>query len=107
MWSICGVHDMGWTERPIFGKIRYMNYAGCTRKFDSTWTHARSDERRIRSVDERQWWCSPRQCRWIILCALRRVFAVAAFVSRYPAAKENCIKAGGTPAQPKKKKAKK
>lgn len=33
MWSICGVHDMGWKERPIFGKIRYMNYAGCKRKF--------------------------------------------------------------------------
>ena len=24
----------GWRERPIFGKIRYMNYAGCKRKFD-------------------------------------------------------------------------
>ncbi|CAG0884475.1 unnamed protein product [Cyprideis torosa] len=34
MWSICGIHDQGWTERPIFGKIRYMNYAGCKRKFD-------------------------------------------------------------------------
>ncbi|XP_038820223.1 CPD photolyase [Salvelinus namaycush] len=34
MWSICGVHDQGWAERPIFGKIRYMNYKGCTRKFD-------------------------------------------------------------------------
>jgi deoxyribodipyrimidine photo-lyase len=34
MWSIAGVHDMGWTERPIFGKIRFMNYAGCKRKFD-------------------------------------------------------------------------
>ncbi|KAJ1482129.1 hypothetical protein T484DRAFT_1805117 [Baffinella frigidus] len=33
MWSICGVHDMGWKERPVFGKIRYMNYAGCKRKF--------------------------------------------------------------------------
>jgi len=33
MWSICGIHDMGWTERPIFGKIRYMNYEGCKRKF--------------------------------------------------------------------------
>eukprot|EP01134_Creolimax_fragrantissima_P000230 CFRG0230T1 len=33
-WSICGVHDMGWKERPIFGKIRYMNYAGCLRKFN-------------------------------------------------------------------------
>ncbi len=28
------MHDMGWAERPIFGKIRYMNYAGCKRKFD-------------------------------------------------------------------------
>nr|QDO16452.1 CPD photolyase [Crypthecodinium cohnii]USW07795.1 CPD photolyase [Crypthecodinium cohnii] len=34
MWSICGIHDMGWTERPIFGKIRFMNYAGCKRKFN-------------------------------------------------------------------------
>ena len=24
----------GWTERPVFGKIRYMNYNGCKRKFD-------------------------------------------------------------------------
>ncbi|KAL7468564.1 hypothetical protein ACHAXS_008791 [Conticribra weissflogii] len=32
-WSIMGIHDMGWKERPIFGKIRYMNYAGCKRKF--------------------------------------------------------------------------
>ena len=34
MWSICGIHDQGWKERPIFGKVRYMNYAGCKRKFD-------------------------------------------------------------------------
>ncbi|XP_042055679.1 deoxyribodipyrimidine photo-lyase-like isoform X1 [Salvia splendens] len=34
MWSICGVHDQGWRERAVFGKIRYMNYAGCKRKFD-------------------------------------------------------------------------
>lgn len=34
MWSIAGVHDQGWGERPVFGKIRYMNYAGCKRKFD-------------------------------------------------------------------------
>ena len=34
MWSIGGVHDMAWAERPIFGKIRYMNYKGCQRKFD-------------------------------------------------------------------------
>ena len=29
-----GTHDMGWTERSVFGKIRYMNYNGCKRKFD-------------------------------------------------------------------------
>ena len=34
MWSICGIHDQGWTERAIFGKIRFMNYQGCKRKFD-------------------------------------------------------------------------
>jgi len=34
MWSVCGVHDRAWNERPIFGKIRYMNYAGAKRKFD-------------------------------------------------------------------------
>ena len=32
-WSIMGIHDMGWKERDIFGKIRYMNYAGCKRKY--------------------------------------------------------------------------
>ncbi|XP_047358501.1 deoxyribodipyrimidine photo-lyase isoform X2 [Vespa velutina] len=34
MWSICGIHDRGFKEREIFGKIRYMNYEGCRRKFD-------------------------------------------------------------------------
>lgn len=34
MWSIGGVHDQGWGERSIFGKIRFMNYEGCKRKFD-------------------------------------------------------------------------
>jgi len=33
-WSIGGVHDRAWPERPIFGKIRYMNFDGCKRKFD-------------------------------------------------------------------------
>ncbi len=33
-WSIGGVHDRAWNERPIFGKIRYMNYNGCKKKFD-------------------------------------------------------------------------
>lgn len=32
-WSIGGVHDRAWQERPIFGKIRYMNERGCRRKF--------------------------------------------------------------------------
>lgn len=33
-WSIGGVHDRAWTERPVFGKIRYMNLNGAKRKFD-------------------------------------------------------------------------
>lgn len=33
-WSIGGVHDRAWFDRPIFGKIRYMNYNGCKSKFD-------------------------------------------------------------------------
>ncbi len=33
-WSIGGVHDRAWPERPVFGKIRYMNAAGSRRKFD-------------------------------------------------------------------------
>lgn len=33
-WSIGGVHDRAWFERPIFGKVRYMNANGAKRKFD-------------------------------------------------------------------------
>jgi deoxyribodipyrimidine photo-lyase len=33
-WSIGGLHDRPWRERNIFGKIRYMSYEGCKRKFD-------------------------------------------------------------------------
>ncbi|MGH2905141.1 MAG: deoxyribodipyrimidine photo-lyase [Solirubrobacterales bacterium] len=33
-WSIGGVHDRAWQERPVYGKIRYMNYNGAKRKFD-------------------------------------------------------------------------
>jgi deoxyribodipyrimidine photo-lyase len=33
-WSIGGTHDRAWGERPVFGKIRYMNYNGCKSKFD-------------------------------------------------------------------------
>ena len=33
-WSIGGVHDRAWFDRPIFGKVRYMNRNGSTKKFD-------------------------------------------------------------------------
>jgi deoxyribodipyrimidine photo-lyase len=33
-WSIGGLHDRPWVERPVYGKIRYMNANGCARKFD-------------------------------------------------------------------------
>lgn len=33
-WSIGGVHDRAWFERPVFGKIRYMSYNGCKSKFN-------------------------------------------------------------------------
>jgi len=32
-WSIGGVHDRAWGQRPIFGKIRYMADSGLKRKF--------------------------------------------------------------------------
>lgn len=34
-WSIGGLHDRAWFERPVFGKIRYMNNNGLKRKFDT------------------------------------------------------------------------
>jgi deoxyribodipyrimidine photo-lyase len=33
-WSIGGVHDRAWSERPIFGKVRYMSERGCRSKFN-------------------------------------------------------------------------
>lgn len=33
-WSIYGVHDRPWGERPVYGTIRCMTYGGCRRKFD-------------------------------------------------------------------------
>jgi len=35
-WSIGGVHDRAWFQRPIFGKVRYMSYKGSQSKFDVT-----------------------------------------------------------------------
>ncbi len=33
-WSIGGVHDKPWIDRPIFGQVRYMNLTGCKKKFN-------------------------------------------------------------------------
>jgi len=33
-WSIGGVHDRAWSNRTVYGKIRYMSYNGCRSKFD-------------------------------------------------------------------------
>jgi deoxyribodipyrimidine photo-lyase len=35
-WSIGGVHDRAWFERPVYGKIRYMNANGAAKKFNVT-----------------------------------------------------------------------
>jgi deoxyribodipyrimidine photo-lyase len=34
LWSIGGLHDRPWRERPVYGKVRYMNLNGARRKFD-------------------------------------------------------------------------
>jgi deoxyribodipyrimidine photo-lyase len=34
LWSIGGLHDRAWKERPIYGKVRYMSAAGLRAKFD-------------------------------------------------------------------------
>ena len=33
-WSIGGVHDRPWPERPVFGTVRSMTFSGARRKFD-------------------------------------------------------------------------
>lgn len=33
-WSIGGVHDRPWFDRPVYGKVRYMSYNGCKSKFN-------------------------------------------------------------------------
>jgi deoxyribodipyrimidine photo-lyase len=43
-WSIGGLHDLPWFDRPVFGTVRYMNDAGCRRKFNTAkyiehWNH--------------------------------------------------------------------
>lgn len=34
-WSMGGVHDRAWFDRPVFGKIRYMNANGAKSKFNT------------------------------------------------------------------------
>lgn len=34
LWSVGGLHDRPWADRPVFGQVRYMNARGCRRKFD-------------------------------------------------------------------------
>jgi deoxyribodipyrimidine photo-lyase len=34
-WAVVGKFDRAWSERPVFGKIRYMSGASTGRKFDS------------------------------------------------------------------------
>jgi deoxyribodipyrimidine photo-lyase len=35
LWSIGGLHDRPWGERPVFGQVRYMSFEGARRKFDA------------------------------------------------------------------------
>lgn len=42
-----GLHDRPWTERPIFGKVRYMAASGLERKFDMR-AYAEAVEARVR-----------------------------------------------------------
>jgi len=36
LWSIAGLHDRPWFDRPVFGHVRYMNKAGLRRKYNVT-----------------------------------------------------------------------
>ena len=35
LWSIAGLHDRPWSNRPVYGSIRYMSANGLRRKFDT------------------------------------------------------------------------
>ncbi len=48
LWAVAGVHDRPWGERPIYGTVRSMVYAGLKRKFmiseyEQRWLSARLD----------------------------------------------------------------
>ena len=49
-WSIGGLHDRPWFERPIFGKIRYMNDNGLRRRFDVESYIAKVDKYQINII---------------------------------------------------------
>jgi deoxyribodipyrimidine photo-lyase len=51
-WSIGGVHDRPWPERPVYGKIRSMTSAGCGRKFDVEAYIRRVEEQERRGAGE-------------------------------------------------------
>ena len=34
MWSVAGLHDRSWFERPVFGAVRYMNETGAKKRFN-------------------------------------------------------------------------
>lgn len=34
LWSIAGLHDRPWFDRPIYGTVRYMARSGCEKKFN-------------------------------------------------------------------------
>jgi deoxyribodipyrimidine photo-lyase len=48
-----GKHDRAWSERPVFGKIRYMNAAGLKRKFDADAYVRKIDELERKTADEK------------------------------------------------------
>ena len=50
LWSIAGLHDRPWFERPVYGTVRYMNYNGLKRKFDIASYEARWNSPEHRAV---------------------------------------------------------
>jgi len=55
-WSVGGVHDRGWKEREVFGKIRYMNFDGCKRKFniDNYCARVQKDIKRLKQTSTQE-----------------------------------------------------
>lgn len=79
MWSIGGIHDQGWGERAVFGKIRYMNYQVQLHIFRSL--------RNCRDPNLSSWRGIVQGC--------QRKFDVKKFVSKYAPAAKNAAAASG------------